>query len=47
MSTQNLPQNFIAHNRQAANNQQSSLIDNRINLAHWLAKIERCLGGEK
>jgi len=47
MSTQNLPQNFIARNGQAANNQQSPLIDNRIDLTHWLAEVERHLGGEK
>jgi hypothetical protein len=47
MSTQNLPQNLIARNGQTANSQQSPLIDNRIDLAHWLAEVGRRLGGEK
>ncbi len=47
MSTPNLPQNPIIRNGQAANSQQSSLIDNRIDLTRWLAEVERHLGGEK
>ena len=47
MSTQNLPQNLIARNGQTANNQQSLLIGNRIDLARWLAEVERRLEGEK
>lgn len=47
MSAQNLPQNLIARNGQAANSQHSPLIDNRIDLARWLAEVERHLGGEK
>ncbi len=47
MSTQNLPQNLIACNGQAVNNQHSLLIDNQIDPAPWLAEVERHLGGEK